>query len=205
MRNLTHYYFSIAVILIEGIFISQVSVVEQIILLPLAFFVSLVAIAPNKLDKFFCLDRKTKTCTERCRHPITHHPAAFFVLVALLSYITIGTSYYGLYFLLTKTFLLSYGSHLLLDMLNSEGIPIGTIPTLFCQDQTKNYRFNDTTKPRRRLNIMNFSRESFEANRRTGLICKIIIGLYCFQLVYELWHDPSEIMFLWNILNEFTN
>ncbi len=204
MRSITHYYFSTAVILIEGIFISQISVVEQIILLPLALLVSLVAIAPNVLDKYFCLDRKTRTCTERCRHPITHHPVNLLVLVIIFSSINIETSYYGLYFLLTKTFLLSYGSHLFLDMLSSEGIPIGTIPTLFCQDQTKNYRFNDLTKPRRQISIMNLSRDSFEINNRTGLTCKIIIGLYCFQLVYELWHDPSEIIFLGNILNEFT-
>ena len=204
MRNTTHYFFSLAVIFIEGLFISRISVTELIILFPLAFLVSVSGIAPNLLDSFFCLDRNMKTCTERCRHPLTHHPATFLTLVLILSLINIETTYYGLYFLLTKTFLLSYGSHLLLDMMSYEGIPIGTTPTLFCQDQSKNYRFNEITKPRKRLliPIMKFSRVSRVTNRRMTIFCLIIIGFYSFLVFLELYHDLSKIMFIWDILNE---
>ena len=190
MQNHTHFWFALACILGNNILFSQFSQIEQFLLIPWAVSFSFISLSPNFLDKYFCVNRKTRTCTERCRHPATHNPIVFFLLIYILRLGTIGFSWS---YFVVEALTLAIGSHLFLDMFSHEGIPLGFIPTLFVQDPTKNYVFNDLTKPNKRLcfSTVILSRDNWNTNRYISLGCKIIIIFLCLQLLLELKDIPA--------------
>jgi hypothetical protein len=191
MKNSTHFFFAIAVMLGDILLFNPLSVLEKLLILPCVVLGGILAFLPNKLERWLCIDQKTVTCTDRCRHPLTHHPAIVVILLWGFSVIPIATPYVRPYQLLTRLVLLAYGSHLFLDMINTEGIPLGITPTLFCQDQMKNYVFNDITKSRKRLRFFHISRDSNGINHRLTLVSKIVVFVYCFILVVELNRNPE--------------
>jgi hypothetical protein len=188
MKNSTHYYFAVAIILVDIVLFNPLSMFEKLFTLPFVILAGYVALVPNKLERWLCIDRKTHTCTERCRHPLTHHPIIVFILLWLFSLISITPQYVSMYQLLTRIILLAYGSHLVLDVLTPEGLPLGRTPTLFYQDHTKNYTFNITTKSRKRLRFFHgaFSRDNSNINHKITLASKLIVLLYCFMLILEI-------------------
>lgn len=202
MKNITHYYFAVAIILVDIWLLDPLSSLEKLLLFPVMIGAGSLTLLPNKLEKWLCIDRKTRTCTERCRHPLTHHPVLVFVLIWIFGLIPITPPYFRVYHLLAKMILLAIGSHLVLDMLTPEGLPLGLTPTVFCQDDTKNYSFNDITKPRMRLRLFQgiFSRDSSNANRNIILTSKLILLVYCFVLVLEITYNPEILTTLYQIV-----
>jgi len=205
MDNSTHYWFSFALIILNTVLMTQRSLYEQILILIIVIPLNLISIVPNVLDKFFCVDRKTRICTERCRHPITHHPMLFILLIAFLSVIDVSSQYYFLYHILSEIILLSFGSHLVLDMVSKEGIPLSFSPTLFSQDQSKNYGCNETTTPKLRLKIPKIilSRDDYRTNLQISMLCKGIVALYCFQLFYNVIQSSNSMEFILRSLTQF--
>lgn len=200
MHNQTHFWFAFTCILSSILLFSQFSVTEQLLLIPWAVIFSLIALFPNIFDKYFCLDRKTHTCTERCRHPVTHSPIAFFLMILILTVGTIDSFWYNF---MVNAIILAYGSHLFLDIFSQEGIPLGFVPTLFTQDPTKNYVFNEATKPRMRLCLStdSFSRDNRRTNRHINLGCKIIIIFLCVHLLLELKDTSIDLETIMNALH----
>lgn len=202
MKNTTHYYFAVAIILIDIWFLNPLSTLEKLLLSPVVIGAGSLTLLPNKLENWFCIDRKTRTCTDRCRHPLTHHPGLVLVLIWIFEMIPILPQYYQLYHLLTRMILLSFSSHLILDLLTPEGLPLGLTPTLFCQDEMKNYSFNDTTRPRMRLRLFQgiVSRDSSNVNRKITLASKLILLAYSVVLLLGIISDPEMIISLYHII-----
>lgn len=191
MKNSTHYYFAVTVMLGDILLFNPLSVFEKLLIIPYVVLGGILALVPNKLEKWLCIDRTTAICTDRCRHPLTHHPIIVVVLLWVFSTIPIIPSYVRIYQLLTRLVLLAYGSHLILDMMTPEGLPLGLTPTLFCQDHMKNYVFNDPDRPRKRLRIYHISRDSSNFNQKLTLTSKLIFLVYCFILIIELNQNPE--------------
>ena len=184
MQNLTHFWFAFACILSYNVIFNHFLLTEQLLLLPWIVFFSFISLCLNFFDKYFCLHRKTRTCIDRCRHPATHSPFTLFLLVITLRFFTISFSWPNF---IIEAFTLAIGSHLLLDILSQEGIPLGFTPTLFVQDSTKNYVFNDHSKPRMKLHLPSniFSRDNWETNHYISLGSKIIILFLYLQLLLD--------------------
>jgi hypothetical protein len=199
MRNITHYYFAVAIILIDIWVLNPVSPLEKLFLSPVVIGAGFLALLPNKLDAWFCIDRKTRTCTERCRHPLTHHPGFLLGLIWCFEILPVLPQYYQLYHLLTRMILISFSSHLVLDLLTPEGLPLGRTPTLFCQDEMKNYSFNDTMRPRIRLRLFQgiVSRDSSNVNEKIILASKSILLAHSVMLVLGILSDPEIIFSLY--------
>ncbi|PWI46988.1 hypothetical protein CEE45_13880 [Candidatus Heimdallarchaeota archaeon B3_Heim] len=199
MKNHTHFWFAFVCILGNMIIFSPFSVIDQLFLIPWVVLFSFIALIPNFLDKYFCVHRKTHTCTERCRHPATHSPFALLLLSFIL---ILGTDGYDWYNFMMSAIVLAYGSHLFLDIFSHEGIPVGFIPTLFTQDPTKNYVFNTPTKPRMRIRFSTdrLSRDSRRINQRICLGCKIILIFICFLFILELKNSSFD---LETVMNAF--
>ena len=189
MKNYTHFWFAFACVLVNNTQFNQFSLSEQLLLIPVALFVAITSFLPNILDKYACNYRKKKTCIIRCRHPVTHSPLTLFILVIALKLVTIGYSWSGF---VIETFFIATGSHLFLDIFSEEGIPLGLKPTLFVQDYTKNYAFNDHTKPRMRLRFRTDryfpnSRNTGQINSYISLGSKLIVLFLCLQVLWELY------------------
>ncbi|MHA2366959.1 MAG: metal-dependent hydrolase [Candidatus Hodarchaeales archaeon] len=200
MDNSTHYWFSFALIVCVTLFTIQPPLDKQIVTFLLIIPFNLISVLPNLIDSYFCVDRKSRTCTERCRHPFTHHPLLFITLVFFLSAVNVNSGYYEFYDILSAVFLIAFGSHLLLDMISKEGLPLSLKPALFNQDQSKNYTFNEKTQGTKKLRfpLIGSSRNDYKINQRITLACKGIIILYCFRLFYEVgtkW-EPGTLEFV---------
>ena len=185
MQNQTHYWFAFACNLSFIYFGSDFSMINRLLLLLLIPIVSWIALLPNILDRYFCRDRETQTCTEKCRHPVTHGPFVFLLAIVILTQNTSTNSWYGL---IVSTFILAYGSHLFLDIFSHEGIPLGFLPTLFLQDPAKNYVFNSHEKRRMRLRMPTdrFLRDNRRTNHCICLGSKLIIFLIGLQFILDL-------------------
>ena len=205
MKNSTHYYFAVAVMLGDILLINPLSVLEKLLIIPYVILGGTLAFLPNKLEKWLCIDQVTAICTDRCRHPLTHHPAIVVVLLWIFSIIPIIPSYMRIYRLLTRLVLLAHSSHLLLDMINPEGLPLGFTPTLFFQDRMKNYAFNDATKSRKRLCIFHISRDSSNINHKLTLTSKLIVLIYCLLILFHKDSYGGTILFSSNLPLYYNN
>jgi hypothetical protein len=199
MRNTTHFYFAVAIILFDIWFLNPLSTLEKLFLSPVVIGAGSLTLLPNRLEVWFCIDRKTRTCTDRCRHPLTHHPGLVLGLIWCFEILPILPQYYQLYHLITRMILLSFSSHLVLDLLSPEGIPLGRTPTLFCQDETKNYSFNDITRPRLRLRLFHgiVSRDRSDINEKITLISKAMLFAHGIALVLGILADPEMLISLY--------
>ena len=179
MKDNTHYWFSVVILLVATADTSHVTIFDKFVFFIAVLLCSFIALIPNSLENLFC--------SERCRHPATHHPIipVLMVLGILLTPITkIDLDSLQLF---VKIFVLSYGSHLFLDVFTKEGIPLSITPTLFLQDQTKHYTFNDKTKPRKRVQFSPLSilKDTPGIDQKISLFCQGTVVFYCLQLVYE--------------------
>ena len=202
MKNATHFYFAVAIILTDLWLLNSISLLEKAILIPVVIGAGSLSLLPNKLEAWLCIDQKTHTCADRCRHPLTHHPGILLGFIWLFDILPVLPQYYHLYHLLTRMILLSFSSHLILDLLTPEGLPLGRTPTLFCQDEMKNYSFNDTTRPRLRLRLFQgiVSRDSSNVNRKITFISKLVLLVYSVGLGLGILSDPEMIILLYHSL-----
>ena len=204
MYNSTHYWFSFTSILGYILLLSHLSVTEQILLILWIPIISFISLIPNIFDKYFCKDYETQTCVERCRHPITHSPYTFFMLILILTLVNNSSTSYKF---IANAIIIAWGTHLLLDMFSQEGIPLGFVPTLFTQDPTKNYVFNESTRPRMRLHVptKRIIRDDSTTNKHIRLLCKIAVFYLCVQLLLDLKEitinfKASIDIFAWEVL-----
>lgn len=169
------------------------------LLLPILILFSFFSLLPNVLDPYFCKDRKTHTCLERCRHPVTHSPLIFLLLSFILSLIPLDFTEYRLFIWF---FVVSYGSHLFLDIFSHEGLPLLFRPSLFLQDHAKNYLFDFHSKPRPRLRLLSDKvlRNDLQINHRICLGCKVIVLLIGFQLIVEMSKTNFDLQLLLNAI-----
>ncbi|MHA1226529.1 MAG: metal-dependent hydrolase [Candidatus Hodarchaeales archaeon] len=188
MNNRTHFWFAFCLLMLDVIFNSPFTALDQLILvLPIAS-ISMIALLPNMLDSFFSADSFTYTRCFRSRHPLTHSP------LVLLSFILLPTLFEELAFFSYAFFLcfLAYASHLFLDLFSDQGIPLGFVPTLFLQDKTKHYTYNDVSSPRLRLvfPFFHFSRNDPLLNSRVVHLSQVVLLLSLTVPVIDFIQNP---------------
>jgi len=186
MKDNTHYWFSVVILLVATADSSRVTIFDKIVFFIAVLLCSFIALIPNYLENLFC--------SERCRHPATHHPIipvliVFGILLTPITKIDLESLQ-----LFAKIFILSYGSHLFLDVFTEEGIPLSITPTLFLQDPTKHYTFNDKTKSRKRVQFSQFSvlKDTSGIDQKISLFCQGTVIFYCFQLAMEVFTSLSS-------------
>ncbi len=192
MQDRTHFWFAFSILLLDILFLGNVKPMIQMIFLPLVVILSFSSNLPNILDKYLCLDQKTKTCSERCRHPITH--GLFVLLILFVCILEFKTDNQILY-LFVRGIFLSIGSHLFLDVFSEEGIPVGLNPTLFYQDKHKNYLYNQYKRPRLKVHFFNnfLLRDKQIINNRIVQVCKGVVIACCLFITIDLIRNSLNI------------
>jgi hypothetical protein len=175
VKNSTHYFFSLGLSNLYLLnnqgndpIISRISVV-------LSLFCSIVSILPNFLDQQVSIKYEYEGVQlPRYRHPLSHSPWTVFYFFPLL-YLGEVT---GVIFIQIVAVLLviSWLSHLFLDLLNPGGIPIGK-GAIFNNHPLKHYQFMLTSRKHRRLRLARIPFNDVKANRNFGYI-----GLFLFSL-----------------------
>lgn len=123
MKNSTHYFLAVGLQnLYNLIFINDP--ILSWLLFGLSFPLGMFSLVPNILDSYSGVNHTYQT---KYRHPLTHSPLFSLCYFVLLYYIVekiIGT----LLLIIVLSIALGWFSHLFLDALNPEGIPLGRKP-----------------------------------------------------------------------------
>ena len=174
MKNSTHYLFSLGLtnlyllIKLDDPIISSISVVFSLVC-------SFISLLPNVLDQHVSVKYEYEGVKlPRYRHPLSHSPwtIAYFFPLLYLGEVTDSLFVQIIAALMT----ISWLSHLLLDLLNPGGIPIGK-QAIFTNHPVKHYQFMIFNRNYKRLRLARIPFNDIKANRNFGYI-----GLFLFSL-----------------------
>jgi hypothetical protein len=140
----------------------------------------LVALLPDILDEFPCSCTTPGVRLKHCRHPTTHHPmTALYALPLFLLGVLPGLDF--LAFFLTIQVAVVWESHILIDMLNPSGVPIG-FRAVFANVPSRDYLWKQYDQRARTLRIGKLHYDDPLAN---GIMVTAGVGLWIIAAVYQ--------------------
>ena len=165
MKNQTHYFFSLGLINLFGLYyIKEITPVW--ICFCLSFLLAGVCLLPNFLDNFAGANYSHRH-VRRCRHPLAHSPYTLGYFLPL-NYLRDKVSN-PFFDFLVFTIALSWTSHIFLDSLNPEGIPIGRKP-IFSNHLSKHYKWDLIEEEVRSIKFAKIPFNSLKANKAISRI-----------------------------------
>jgi hypothetical protein len=171
----THYLFSLGLSSIYGVYIITEPLLSWIIIL-LSLGTSCFSWTPNLLDGYISIRFENEGVNiVRARHPLSHSPwtVGYFIPLFYLAEKVQIPFFQVLISLMT----ISWVSHLILDVLNPGGLPLGKTP-VFSNHSSKHYRFHWTVPmSQKQLQFGKIPFNSVKANRRLGQF-----GLFIFSV-----------------------
>ncbi|UCE13420.1 MAG: metal-dependent hydrolase [Candidatus Heimdallarchaeota archaeon] len=140
MKNSTHYFLAIGIQNLYFLIFINDSVLSWFFFV-FSFPMSVISLVPNILDSYSGVNHTYQT---KYRHPLTHSPLTlcYFVPLYYIAEKIVGT----ILLIIVLSVTLGWFSHLFLDALNPEGIPLGRKP-IYSPHSIKHYswyRANDT-------------------------------------------------------------
>ncbi|MFX0123702.1 MAG: metal-dependent hydrolase [Candidatus Hodarchaeota archaeon] len=193
MKNSTHYLFAVGLLNLFILLFIRDPLVAWFFL-ALSFPLSGVSLIPNILDSYTAADLKYEgvQLKHRARHPLTHSPwtlGYFFPFYYLIEKFSDPI-------LLVIVFLLVLGwvSHLFLDALNPEGIPLGKKP-IYLPHPVKHYSWWKCTNTR----TFRLARIPFNDINRNTMLSRIglfLLALNIADLIHNHFQVISEVIFL---------
>jgi len=206
MEQKTHIVFTLMIIVYLDS--SNYTPTKLLFHLPLGIIIGILcANLPNTLDKLMYKGFNETKLLGNCRHPLTHHPFTGLYLIIfllidlgyLLQGVGIIINTYYIQELLIYYLSISWYSHLFLDMLSAEGIPIWTKP-IFEQDPSKSYLFKQLTHNVPKINFFQFSRDNRRINDRISKCCSIILGLLFLFIFNSFYIHREEVLLYLEVL-----
>ena len=179
MKMRTHYFTGIAVSSVLTLFFVQVELWGLIWVIS-APILGIIALLPDYLDQFPCSCSTLNVPLRHCRHPSTHHPLTFlyFIPVLLLSIIP-GVEYLSIF--LTIQCCCIWESHIIVDMLNPSGIPIG-FRAVFSNSPSRDYLWKQYDSKAKTIRI---GKIHYNNNLANSLITLGSIGMWSVALLYQ--------------------
>ena len=172
MKTSTHYSFSLGLtnlfLLLEQRFDPSLLGLSVIFSLICSF----MSVLPNYMDKRVSISAGAKL--QRNRHPLTHSPwtVLYFLPFLYLSEVVDA----AIIQIIVSLSTISWCSHLLLDLLNPGGIPIGKKP-VFNNHPIKHYHLRINNKKYKRIQLACIPFNDIRVNRNLSYI-----GLFLFSM-----------------------
>ena len=192
MNNQTHYWFAFCVLILVTSLEQTFSQIDQIVLFPVACLISSLALLPNKLDELINIDHHTNTQILRSRHPLSHHP--LLLIGIFLCYLSIEAQWQNLhpYLYFGLLGIISYGSHFVLDVFTTGGLPLGLTPSLFAQDPTKHYSYQRDVNLGHFLRLgRSIARDDPRYNQWLTYICQSVVFIHGMSLLTAILTKPD--------------
>lgn len=176
MKNQTHYIFAVAVM---NIYLSIVihDILTLWIYFLLSFPLGFLSLLPNYIDmnlgyspRYERIDLDQRFILTQYRHPLSHSPLTILYFLPLI-YIGDGSNISLFSWLL----LISWSSHLILDVFSTPGIPLG-IKSLYLNHPVKHYVWKEPSNGR----YFSLSRWNKNERKTNSFIFKI--GLFFITL-----------------------
>ncbi|MFX1283122.1 MAG: hypothetical protein ACFFB5_05680 [Promethearchaeota archaeon] len=195
MKNSTHYLFSVGLLNLYALYLISDPLLAWFCL-GLSFPLSGISFIPNFLDSYTAASFQYEgvqfkhRAAIQYRHPLTHSPWTLGYFVPGF-YIAEKTSE-PVFIIIVSALFLGWCSHLFLDALNPEGIPLGKTP-VYTPHPVKHYSWRQPTKARTfRLARIPFNH--FKANLVLSRIGLLFLALNVADLVLNHLNIISEVM-----------
>ncbi|MHA2243995.1 MAG: hypothetical protein ACXADY_03420 [Candidatus Hodarchaeales archaeon] len=196
MKNSTHYFLSVGMFnLYTLIFITDPLLVWFSFMF--SFPLSGISLVPNFLDSYTAANLKYEgvqlknRSSIQYRHPLTHSPwtlgyfIPFFYIVEITSNPILLAAFFAI--------ITGWFSHLFLDSLNPEGIPLGIKP-VYSPHPVKHYSWRQPTNTRT-LRLARIPFNSLKANKVFSRIGLFLLAMNIADLVLNHYQVISEVFF----------
>ncbi|UCG03408.1 MAG: metal-dependent hydrolase [Candidatus Heimdallarchaeota archaeon] len=192
MKNSTHYLFAVGLLNLYVLIFIRDPLLAWVFFI-LSFPLSGVSLLPNLLDSYTAADLKFEGVQlHRVRHPLTHSP---WTLGYFLPLYYIGEQFSNQFFIfMVFVLVLGWLSHLLLDTLNPEGIPLGKQP-IFLPHPVKHYSFQ---RKRTNTRVLRLARIPFNDLKRNATFSRcglLFLALNMADLIYNHLQVITEVIF----------
>lgn len=193
MKNSTHYLFAVGILNLYTFILIKDPLLAWLFLF-LSFPLSGISLIPNLLDSYTTANLKYEgvQLKHRARHPLTHSP---WTLGYFLPFYYIIEMFSDPILLITVFVLvLGWFSHLFLDVLNPEGIPLGKEP-IFLPHPVKHYSWRKPTNTR----TFRLARIPFNDLKRNTMFSRFglfLLALNMADLIHNHFHIISEVIIL---------
>jgi hypothetical protein len=193
MKNSTHYLFAVGILnLFTFLLIEDPDLAW--LFLGLSFPLGSFSLIPNLLDKYTVnWHYRGAQLKSRVRHPLTHSPwtlGYFFPCYYLInSFLSDPVPLLTIF-----TLSLAWVSHLFLDSLNPEGIPLGKQP-IYLHHPVKHYSWQKRSKTRN-LRLARIPFNDLKRNTTFSRFGVFLIALNLADLLLNHFHVISEVITL---------
>jgi hypothetical protein len=198
MKNHAHYFFALGLINLYGlIFIREM--LQTWFCFILSFIFAGISIVPNILDNFAGANFQYEGVqlvkhrfSRRYRHPLFHSPwtLGYFLPFAYIA----GKLAYPYFTIALLSLEIGWTSHIFLDSLNPEGIPIGREP-IFSNHLSKHYQWSSyRLKEVRSFRIARIPFDSLKANKTASRLGLFLLAWNIAYLILNQSHFIFEVI-----------
>ena len=198
MKNHTHYFFALGLINLYGlIYVNEI--VQTWFCFAFSFIFAGISLLPNLIDNYTGADFQfggvqllQHRFSRRYRHPLTHSiwTLGYFLPLDYLS----GVFKDPFFNIIVLSLKIGWMSHILLDSLNPEGIPIGRKP-IFSNHLSKHYQWSSNRiNNARSFKIARIPFDSLKANKNTSRLGLFLLALNFTDLILNHYQIISEVI-----------
>jgi hypothetical protein len=189
MKNSTHYLFAVGLLNLF-ILICIKDPVLAWLFLGLSFPLGAFSVVPNLLDIYITTKQCEKGLRYRIRHPLSHSPWTLLYFVPLYYIVELFSN--PMFLIANITLALGWLSHLFLDTLNPEGIPLGKKP-IYLPHPVKHYSWQKRSKTRT-LSLARIPFNDLKMNTTFSRFGLFLIALNLADLLHNHFHVISEVI-----------
>ena len=198
MKNSTHYFFALGLINLYSLVLIQEEV-QSWFCFGLSFILAGISIVPNLLDNYAGANFQYEGVqlvkhrfSRRYRHPLFHSPWTIGYFLPFL-YIS-GKSSNPYFIIIIFSLEISWVSHIFLDSLNPEGIPLGREP-IFSNHISKHYQWSSyRLKEVRSFRIAQIPFDSLKANKMVSRLGLFLLAWNLAYLILNQSHIFHEVI-----------
>ncbi len=192
MKNSTHYFLAIGLLNLYTLIFIKDPILSWLFF-GLSFPLSGISLVPNLLDiytganlKYEGVQLKKHRSTLQYRHPLTHSPWTIGYFIPL--FYIVGKIHELIPLIAVSVLCLGWFSHLFLDALTPEGIPLGRKP-VFSPHPVKHYSWQQSNDTR----TLRFARIPFNNLKANTLLSRLGLFLLAMNIADLVLNNPQVI------------